>query len=142
MKVSQILNNKGRDVATVSSDQAIMDVVTILKTKRIGAVVVVEGDGSIAGILSERDIVHALAEKGADLTRLTVGDLMTREVTTCTPGQDINDVTALMTRGRFRHVPVVENGKLAGLISIGDAVKARIEDLEHEREALQSYIAS
>ncbi|RDD60562.1 CBS domain-containing protein [Ferruginivarius sediminum] len=141
MKVSQILQTKGRDVATVSPDDAILDVVAQLKARRIGAVVALDGSGHIAGILSERDVVHALAEHGPNLAKLKVADLMTKDVTTCTPSNDVNHVMREMTQGRFRHVPVIENGKLAGLVSIGDAVKARIEELEHEREALQSYIA-
>lgn len=140
MKVSQILQIKGRDVTTVAPEDAVLDVVAQLKSRRIGAVVVLDSSGQIAGILSERDVVHALADHGSDLTRLKVGDLMTKTVTTCTPSQDVNDVMRQMTTGRFRHVPVVEGGKLAGLVSIGDAVKARIEELEHEREALQHYI--
>lgn len=140
MKVLQILKGKGHEVATVPPDAVVLDVVADLKARRIGAVVAVDAAGRIAGILSERDIVHALADHGADLGRLKVSDLMTKDVTTCEPGHDVNHVMREMTRGRFRHVPVVEGGKLVGLVSIGDAVKARIEELEHEREALESYI--
>lgn len=141
MKVSQILQVKGRDVATIAPDASIAEAIAVLGEKRIGALVVLAKDGSIAGILSERDIVKAMAARGMDLTSVAVRDLMTADVTTCKPDDHVDDVMIEMTQGRFRHIPVIENGRLAGIISIGDAVKARIEELEHERAALQSYIA-
>lgn len=141
MKVSRILHHKGEAVVTVSPDQPILDIVTLLKDRDIGAVVVTGNDGSIAGILSERDIVHALADRANDLERLRAADLMTAQVSICEPDHDVNDVMRQMTAGRFRHVPVVDDGRLIGIISIGDVVHARIEELERETEALQHYIA-
>lgn len=141
MKVSRILHYKDDEVATVSPDRPILDVVTILKERGIGAVVVVDENGSIAGILSERDIVHSLADRAIDIEDLRAADLMTAQVSICAPDLHVNDVMRQMTTGRFRHVPVVDNGRLVGIISIGDVVRARIEELEREREALQHYIA-
>lgn len=143
MQISKVLQTKGSDVATAQPSTPVLDAAATLKTKGIGAIVVLGGDGRIAGILSERDIVHALADHGGVLNDLTVGDLMTRDVTTCRANQDVNHVMRTMTQHRFRHLPVVDNaGKLIGIISIGDAVKARIEELEYETEALQNIIAS
>lgn len=141
MKLSRILQNKGGDVATVTPDRPILEVVAELRQRGIGAVVVTDSDGAMIGILSERDIVHALADKGHDLTRLTARDLMTSAVESCTPEHDVNYVMRQMTQGRFRHVPVLENGRLAGIISIGDVVRARINELENERAELQRYIS-
>jgi len=141
MKVSRILKGKGEEVATVRPERPILEVVAELRNRRIGALVVMADDDSIAGIVSERDIVHAVADHGPDLARLTAGDLMTTEVTVCEPMHDVPYVMRQMTEGRFRHVPVVENGRLVGIISIGDVVRARIEELERETEALQHYIA-
>lgn len=141
MKVSRILHFKGGEVITVSPDRPILEIVTLLKERGIGAVVVVGDDGTIAGILSERDIVHALADRATDLARLRAADLMTTQVSICESDHPVNDVMRQMTEGRFRHVPVVDDGRLAGIISIGDVVRARIEELEREREALQHYIA-
>jgi CBS domain-containing protein len=142
MKVRQILESKGDEVATITPEHTIEDAIGELGRRRIGSLVVVDDNGNLAGILSERDVVAQMAEHGMDLTRSYVGDLMTRSVTTCRPDDDVTAVTVKMTGGRFRHVPVVEQGRLVGLISIGDAVKARINELEHEREALRDYISS
>lgn len=142
MKVHQILQSKGREVATVTADTSMEEAVGELGGRRIGALVVVDEGGGLVGILSERDVVRALSERGMALAGARVRDLMTAEVKTCKPTDAVNQVMGLMTQGRFRHVPVVEDGKLAGLISIGDVVKARMDELEHERQALESYIAS
>lgn len=141
MKVSRILHYKDDELATVSPERPILEVVTILKQRGIGAVVVIGDDGSIAGILSERDIVHALVDQGTDLERLRAADLMTTQVSICGPDHHVNDLMKQMTAGHFRHVPVVDDGRLTGIISIGDVVRARIEELERETEALQHYIA-
>jgi CBS domain-containing protein len=129
-------------VATIAPERTIEEAIGELGKRRIGSLVVIDDAGRLIGILSERDVVASMAERGLDLTERTVRDLMTTTVTTCRPDDDVNDVTVKMTRGRFRHVPVIDQGKLAGLISIGDAVKARIEELEHERAQLQDYISS
>jgi len=141
MKVSRILQSKGREVATVPPERPVMEVIAELEARRIGAVVVVGADGGIVGILSERDVIHSLAARGSELADLTAADLMTTRVTTCEPQHDVNFVMRQMTEGRFRHVPVIDEGRLAGIISIGDVVRARIDELERETEALQHYIA-
>lgn len=141
MKVSRILQHKGGDVATVTPETPVVDVVAQLREHRIGAMVVVEPDGSICGIISERDIVRALAEHGADLLQLKTSDLMTHDVSVCSTDVDIDHIMRQMTEGSFRHVPVVEDGRLIGIVSIGDVVKARIRELEQEKSALQHYIA-
>lgn len=141
MKVSRILQHKGSEVATVEPETPVVDVVAQLRERRIGAMVVVAPDGSICGIISERDIVRALAEHGSDLAKLKTSDLMTADVSVCNSGVDIDHIMRQMTEGSFRHVPVIEDGKLIGIVSIGDVVKARIRELEREKSALQHYIA-
>lgn len=141
MKLSRILQHKGSDVATVAPERPILEVVTELRQRRIGAVIVTDENGSMVGILSERDVVHVIADRGPDLSQLTAADLMTAEVQSCTPDHDVNFVMRQMTDGGFRHVPVLRDGKLAGVISIGDVVRARIDELENERAELQRYIA-
>lgn len=142
MKVRNILDSKGGELATITPDRTVEDAIGELGRRRIGSLVVVDDSGNLAGILSERDLVAQMAEHGLDLTQSRVGDLMTKAVTTCKPDDDVTAVMVKMTDGRFRHVPVLEQGRLVGLISIGDAVKARINELEHEREALRDYISS
>jgi len=141
MKVAQLLKGKPESVTTVSADTPVPAVVAMLKSRGIGAVVVVDGDGNIAGILSERDIVGGLSDRGAEVLDACAGDLMTAPVQTCRPGHDVTWLMRTMTERRFRHIPVVDNGKMVGIVSIGDAVKARIQELEQEAEALQSFIA-
>lgn len=140
MQVAQILQSKGNDVATATQDTPILDIAQTFKERGIGAVVVMDGE-RIAGILSERDIVRSLADHGETLARRTAADLMTSDVETCKPSSDVTSVMRTMTERRFRHLPVVDRGELVGIISIGDAVKARIQDLEYEKEALSSFIA-
>ena len=142
MTVAEILSMKGREVATIAPERTISDAVDELAKRRIGALVVVEGRDRVVGILSERDIVRALAKRGGDLLADKVGSIMTREVVTCGESETINRVMGRMTRGRFRHLPVVEGGRLAGIVSIGDVVKARIEEVEHEAEEMRTYIAT
>ena len=141
MKVRQILEAKGDELATIGQDGTIQQAIRELGRRRIGSLVVVDDRGGLVGILSERDLVAQMAEYGMDLTTSRVRDLMTKNVTTCRPDDDIVDVTVKMTEGRFRHVPVEDQGRLIGLISIGDAVKARIDELEHEHAALRDYIS-
>jgi CBS domain-containing protein len=141
MTVAHIIGEKGRDVVTVPPEVSLAEVAAILSEKRIGAVVVVERD-AIRGILSERDIVRAVAKHGAEALRKLAADCMTTRVVTCRPEDTINDVMHIMTSGRFRHLPVIENGRLAGLVSIGDVVKRRIEDVEREAEQIREYIAT
>lgn len=141
MKISRILQRKSGELASVEPGRSIPEVVGVLCQRDIGAVIVIDENDHMAGILSERDIVRALDVHGPDLSGLSAADLMTREVTHCRPDQDINHVMREMSDGRFRHMPILDDGRLVGIISIGDAVRARIEELEQEREALQHYIS-
>lgn len=142
MNVASILKHKGRDCATVKQDQAVSEAVKVLAEKRIGALVVVDDAGDIAGIVSERDVVANLADGSAELLSAPVSRIMTRDVFTCTPSDTTDQLMAQMTESRIRHLPVKENGKLAGIISIGDVVKWRIAEVESRAEALREYIAT
>ena len=142
MDVARILENKGHQVMTSPPGASIAEVARRLNEAAIGAVVVQDEDGGIVGILSERDIVRALVDFGADLPDLRVAALMTRAVQTCAPGDKVHEIMRRMTESRIRHVPVIENGVLSGIISIGDIVKHRLEELEAESHALRDYIAS
>ena len=141
MLVSDILKTKGRDVMTVAPDVPVGDAVSMLAEKRIGSVVVTTDGGTVAGILSERDVVRVLAEKGGDVLAEPVSMLMTSKVVTCAPQQTIAEVMEMMTTGRFRHVPVMEHGRLAGMVSIGDVVKFRLEETQEEVRQLAAYVA-
>jgi CBS domain-containing protein len=142
MNVEAILRSKGRSVATIRPDATVAAAVRELKTRGIGALLVSEDGKQVAGILSERDIVHALAEQGAGLLATTVDRLMTRKVITCLPEDTVSDLMGRMTQHRFRHLPVVKDGALLGIVSIGDLVKNRIEEVEFEADSLRSFIAS
>ncbi len=142
MTVAAMLSEKGREVITTSAAASIAGAVDKLAKHKIGALVVVDHDDHIAGIISERDIVRALAAHGEGVLSTPLSTYMTRNVVTCTEGETINDVMTRMTRGRFRHLPVVEGGRLNGIISIGDVVRARIEQVEREAEDMRAYIAA
>jgi CBS domain-containing protein len=143
MQVSVLLQSKGTDVVTVGPDATIAEVAIVLAEHRIGAVVVTSDGRSIDGVLSERDIVRALArpDDGA-LAATTAGTLMTSEVVTCQPDTTVEELMATMTERRIRHVPVIVDGELNGLVSIGDVVKHHIATLEHETRAMHDYIAN
>ena len=141
MNVETILAGKGRDVLTIAPDATIADAVRMLKARRVGAVVVSTDGKAVAGILSERDIVHGLAEHGGALLDHRVDRLMTRDMVTCTGGDTDREVLAQMTERRFRHLPVVEDGALAGIVSIGDVVKSRLDGIVNEAEAMRDYIS-
>ncbi|MCR9071943.1 MAG: CBS domain-containing protein [Alphaproteobacteria bacterium] len=141
MLVSDILKTKGTNVVTVAPDTPVGAAVATLAEKRIGCIVVTTDGGALAGILSERDVVRTLAEQGGDVLDEPVSALMTAKVVTCTPSQTIADVMEMMTSGRFRHVPVLQDGRLAGMISIGDVVKFRLEETEEEVRQLAAYVA-
>jgi CBS domain-containing protein len=141
MSVRAILKEKGQRVVTVAQATTIREVVATLSREKIGVVVVSDDGSSVAGILSERDIVKGLQAHGVKLLDLTARDLMTRSFTAAKLDMPILHVLDVMTQGRFRHMPVVDNGKLAGLVSIGDAVKARLDILESEAQHLKEYIA-
>jgi len=140
MRVADILTVKGDDVISVTPDTNIVEVSKILKAKRIGAILVMKGD-SIAGIISERDIVRGLPDYGEKILNMPVSDLMTKKVTTCSSDASIDQIMEMMTEGRIRHLPVVDNGKLAGFISVGDVVKTRVEELVAEEGQLRSYVS-
>lgn len=140
MTVSIILAAKGRDVASVEPNAKLSSAVALLAEKRIGALVVLGVDRRIVGILSERDIVRALAEHGAQTLDLPVSHVMTRKVSTCTEGETIPSIMERMTEGKFRHVPVVDQGRLTGIISIGDVVKHRLQQMESDSAAMRDYI--
>lgn len=142
MTVKAILSRKGSDVATIAPTANLSDAVKLLAERRIGALVVTGADSRVAGILSERDIVRALAARGPDALQETVASVMTRKVSTCTEAETVAVIMERMTEGKFRHLPVVEQGRLAGIISIGDVVKLRVEEIEGETNALREYIAT
>ena len=142
MAVAHILKQKGAAVHTVAPGDSVQSIVEALAKHRIGAVVVTDSKGSIAGIFSERDVVRAMAGKGGAVLSNTAADIMTAKVRTCGPNDTEADLMALMTEHRIRHLPVVSNGKLAGMISIGDVVKLRMEMMERETDDLKTYIAS
>lgn len=142
MQVKHILLEKGRDVVTISCDATLSEAARLMARRRIGAVVVRGEDGTIAGILSERDLVRAIAEESVAALGKAVASRMTREVTTCAEFDTIEDVMETMTHGRFRHVPVVDEDRIVGIISIGDVVKTRIAETIREAEDLRGYIAA
>ena len=139
--VKELLDLKGRDVVTVDPGMSLGDAAVTLHEHRIGAVVVVDEKGAILGIFTERDMVKAIASHGAGALQVTVADVMTKNVTRCHEGSSTDDLMELMTGGRFRHLPVEASGRLVGIISIGDVVKARISEVEAEAEHIKAYIA-
>ena len=140
MRAKDILEGKGRDVATVTPDTSVRDAVAALARHNVGALVVSPDGREVVGIMSERDVVRRLATDGAAVLDKPVEAIMKRDVMTCAPTTSTDELMETMTQGRFRHVPVVEDG-LVGIVSIGDVVKVRIDQLAHEREQLTGYIA-
>ncbi len=140
MTIARILAEKGGAIVTITPERTLDEAIHLLAEKRIGALVVTHADGSVAGILSERDIMRALAKLGGGAFDALVSAHMTAEVVTCKRATTVEDVMQLMTEGRFRHVPVCEDGRLVGLISIGDVVKRRIAAVEAEHKAMRDYI--
>jgi len=142
MFVSQIISSKPQQsIITIAPTASVSDASKLLSDNRIGAVIVDAGDGQVAGILSERDIVRELGRRGTGCLEDTVAALMTKDVKSCDPNDTAVSVLERMTQGRFRHMPVMSNGALSGVISIGDVVKARIQEVEHENSALTELIA-
>lgn len=142
MQVETILQSKGHAVYTVEAGAPLSEAVSILNSKKIGAVVVVDAKGNVAGILSERDIVRRLDKDPVALLASPVRSAMTAKVITCTSATAVSDLMETMTKHRIRHIPIVEGGKLTGIVSIGDVVKRKIEETEQEALALKQYIAS
>ncbi|WEX07071.1 CBS domain-containing protein [Chelativorans sp. AA-79] len=142
MTVKSILDVKGRDVVTIAASKTLGEAAELLAERRIGAVIVMDRGERIGGILSERDIVRAIAQDGPAALDKSVSAVMTEKVKTCRESHTVNEVMQIMTQGRFRHLPVEESGRLVGIISIGDVVKRRIEEVEREAEQIRTYIAS
>ena len=141
MNVEQLLSGKGHDVISVQPHRTLAEAIRTLSERRIGAVVVMGADGALVGILSERDIIRALGELGPSALESAVSRSMTSKVVTCRPQTSVDELMEIMTTGRFRHVPVVENGRVTGLVSIGDVVKHRVAAIEAESKAMRDYIA-
>ena len=142
MNVSQILKQKGNRIVSVSEDATVGEAATLLAREGIGAVLVLDRTGRVAGILSERDLVRGLASHGERAVALGVAEVMTRNVVFCRPEDSIDRVMSEMTTRRFRHLPVTDNGRLTGIVSIGDVVKYRLMETEAEAESLRQYIAA
>jgi CBS domain-containing protein len=139
MRIADVLRNKGTSVATITPETSVSGLLTELSVHNIGAMVVVSPDG-LVGIVSERDVVRKLHEHGAALLTLPVSEIMTTFVATCSPNDTVDHLNALMTNKRVRHIPVLENDRLVGIVSIGDVVKQRMQELETEQQQLQDYI--
>ena len=142
MTVKAILDQKGRDVFTVTPDISVAEAGKQLSVHKIGAIVVVDSADKICGILSERDIVRALANEGPAVLEKPVSSVMTSDVKVCDESFSVNQLMEMMTEGRFRHLPVEVDGRIGGIISIGDVVRMRIEQVEREAEDIKAYIAS
>ncbi len=142
MNVAAILKAKGRAVSTARADATLLDIASKLTAKRIGAVVVVGDGGHVAGIVSERDLIKAIAERGPAALAAPVSDVMTRNVVSCRENSTLDDLMSTMTQGRFRHLPVIEDGALVGIVSIGDVVKHHVAEVEMEVSAMRGYLAT
>jgi CBS domain-containing protein len=148
MRIADILRHKGSDVVTIPADGTVRELLARLADHEIGALVVVDGDpsespdaGAVLGIVTERDVVRQLNQQGDALLDAEVGSIMTTDVIACRPEDDVDRIAETMTARRVRHMPVLTAGRLSGLVSIGDVVKSRIEQLEHDRGALEHYIS-
>ncbi|CAN5921718.1 CBS domain-containing protein [soil metagenome] len=142
MFVSDILSQKGGLVYSVAPEMVVAEVAKQLNARRVGSVLVLNEASSVVGIVSERDLVSAMATHGLKALELEAHQIMTRDVITCDPDDSIDEVMQSMTNGRFRHLPVVQRGELLGIVSIGDVVKARLQETKHETEALKAYIVA
>ena len=142
MRVSDLFAVKGRDVATISRERSVTDALAMLKERRIGALIVTGLGAPLVGILSERDVVSALAEHGAKALEMSVADLMSCDVITGRTDTTVTKLMEIMTGQRIRHVPVLEDGQLVGMVSIGDVVKARLDELEADKKELLDYVSS
>jgi CBS domain-containing protein len=140
MTVTIILADKGRDIVTIEPSASLTEAVKLLAEKRIGAALILGADRRIAGIISERDIVRALAERGGAALEEPVSRSMTRKVETCNESEPVANIMERMTAGKFRHMPVVDQGRLVGVVSIGDIVKHRVQEMERDSVAMRDYI--
>jgi CBS domain-containing protein len=142
MTVARILEGKGRDIVTMLPHHTLRDVVDTLAAKHIGALIIADAAGKMQGILSERDVVRAIARHGADALEDPVTRYMTEGVVTATEDETVHEIVTKMSNGRFRHVPVTRDDKLVGIVSVGDAIKFRLARIEEEHSALREYIAT
>lgn len=142
MNISQVLKTKQRGVTTARPDDTLLEIVNRLAQRRIGAIVIVGNDGKVCGIISERDIIRLVAEHGASALSMVVDSAMTRNVVTCCRSNTIDEIMEMMTHGRFRHMPVLEDDSLIGIISIGDVVKHHTAEVELEVTAMREYLAT
>jgi CBS domain-containing protein len=153
MRISDIIRTKGAEVATITPSAPVSQLLALLSAHNVGALPVVAGEADVditataanhpvVGMVSERDVVRRMHDSGDGLLERPVGDIMSRTVTSCRPGDAVDDIMRVMTDRRIRHVPVVEDGHLIGIVSIGDIVKSRIGELEEHRSHLEAYIAS
>jgi CBS domain-containing protein len=142
MQVKHILREKGREIISITADATLSEAARLLARRRIGAVIVHGEDGSLVGILSERDVVRAVSDESVAALARPVSMFMTRALTTCTEEDTVDGLMETMTTGRFRHIPVLDKGRLVGIVSIGDVVKTRIEETIREAASLREYIAT
>lgn len=142
MNVAAILKAKGRAVATARPDDSLLEIAGKLSSKKIGAIIVVGDGGRVAGIISERDIIRAIANRGVSALNSPVSEFMTKSVVSCRESSTLDDLMGIMTQGRFRHCPVIEDEALVGIISIGDVVKHHIAEVEMEVSAMRGYLAA
>jgi len=141
MTVAAILGDKGKNVISAGPDASLGKIAGILAENRIGAIIILEKDGSVCGIASERDVVRQIAQQGKDALDNPISSCMTRKVISCQPDNTIDEVMGIMTKNKFRHIPVMEGNSLVGIISIGDVVKRKIEQAERDAEEMKRYIA-
>lgn len=139
--IGDILTGKGHGVVTLGSCAMVAEAAALLRSRGIGAVVLVDDADSVVGLVSERDVVHALAARGAEVLQTPVADVMSTDTPTCTAAATVDDVAALMTQGRHRHIPVVEDGRLVGIVSVGDVVRTRLNALTETADHLRAYVA-
>jgi CBS domain-containing protein len=142
MKVRDILKVKGSQVYTIGPDQTVLDAVAILMQHRIGALLVRDATGTVSGIISERDVLGECLRRSADLDRIPVREVMTRDLVVCVPDDDVDYAMGIVTKNRVRHLPIMDDDGVAGIISIGDLVKAGLEEAEYENRYLKEYIQS
>ncbi|HMN36104.1 MAG TPA: CBS domain-containing protein [Hyphomicrobium sp.] len=142
MIIANILKVKGRNVATARPDDTVQEIANRLAQKKIGAIVIVGSAGSVSGIISERDLIRVIAQHGAKALAMPVAEVMTRDVVICTETTPVDEIMEMMTNGRFRHLPVVQDGALMGIVSIGDIVKHHIAEVELEVTAMRGYFAT
>ena len=140
MNIDMILSRKGRAVLTVSASTTVVEAVHTMRNERVSALVVSENGATIDGIVSDRGLMNALADQGTAVLDRPLGDVMTREVFTCSPGESVGVIMAAMTNRRIRHIPVVEDGRLCGIVSIGDVVKNHLDEIQREASELREYI--